>query len=295
MKKKRKAPSSSGRKLSGAKMAAAALPLALSLLPAALDRAAKGPGTTAPPPIFKSCELPFNDIKTEGLEVDAKCTVDGNAGTDTGKQLENNAKNNFCVTGTPTAISYDDFKGLQEAADNVSGLRKTLKTSRAGLKDIFAPAGRPKLGEGTLVQFVAFVLNAKPSNVGSGENVNCMLHPRLDNDIHIELKKEPGDDEACDCVTAEMSPHFRPESWTDVSSWKGLDRPVRITGPLFFDDSHHPCHDGTGQNPLRISVWEIHPIYQFEVCTAKDKTLSACDVKKDSVWMPLDEWFSSGS
>jgi hypothetical protein len=299
MKKKQKTPPPSGRRTGSAM--AAAIPLALSLLPGVLDRANNAPGpTTSAPVVFNSkCEMPFDDIKTDGLEVDAKCTIDGNAGDDKAKRLENNAKNNFCVAGTATPIIYDDFKGLQEAADKVTGLRTTLKTNRAGLKDIFAPSGRPKLGEGTLVQFVAFVLDAHPSNVGKGkgENVNCKLPTRQDNDIHIELTMDPKNTDECSGVTAEMSPHFRPESWADVGTLNGADRPVRITGPLFFDDSHHPCHDGTGQPPLRISIWEIHPVYQFEVCTVKEKTvektLAACDIKKDSVWMPLDQWLSS--
>jgi hypothetical protein len=70
-----------------------------------------------------------------------------------------------------------------------------------------------------------------------------------------------------------------------------IERPVRITGPLFFDSSHQPCRDGKRPNPKRISVWEIHPIYQFEVC--KNKALTACDVGNDSQWIPLDQWQSA--
>lgn len=291
-------PTRKGR-LNTAATLAGALPLAFALLPAALKTAS--PATTKPnapaktvasAPLFKpGCELPFEDIKTPGLDVDEQCTSDGNAGDNTAKRLENNAKNNFCAQGTPVPIVYADFTNLQKAADDVDDLN--LKTSRKALLGILSEPGKPKLGEGKLVQFVAFVLKAHPSNVGQGkgESVNCKLPTKDDNDIHIELTMDLADDDPCDAVTAEMSPHFRPEAWNGLVGL-GLKRPVRITGPLFFDDSHQPCRDGKRQAPMRISVWEIHPVYQFEVCNVKLPTLQTCDIHTNSQWTPLDKWAS---
>ena len=82
---------------------------------------------------------------------------------------------------------------------------------------------------------------------------------------------------------------LRPEAWTDLPNLS-IKRPVRVTGPLFFDGSHRPCHGDTRPSPNRISVWEIHPVYQFEVC--KNKSLSSCKVGDDTVWVPLDRWHS---
>src|SRR5690349_16687140 len=76
------------------------------------------------------CKLPFEAIKTEGLEIDQACSIDGNAEDDTGKKLESNAKNNFCVKGTPTPVTYNTFKRLQSAADEKDKLRAALKESR---------------------------------------------------------------------------------------------------------------------------------------------------------------------
>jgi len=217
--------SANGRRtMSGGKAAAAMIPLALAtVLPPALDRANKGTAPSAPETtrpgavVFKpGCRLPFDNIKSTGLEIDAKCTSDGNGGSDTAKVLENHAKNNFCVAGTPVAITYDDFKGLQKVADD-NGLKKGLDTSRDSLVNIFDSSGGTKIGEGTLVQFVTFLLKAHHSNVGKGkgENVNCKLTEEDDNDIHIELTMDRSVDEPdpCDGVTAEMSPHFRPAEW----------------------------------------------------------------------------------
>ena len=129
---------------------------------------------------FKAgCKLPFDKIKTDGLDIDESSSRNGNAGDDTGKRLESNAKNNFCVEGKTTSITYTIFKLLQAAADDKEGLRAALKESRKGLEDMLTLANGSSVGEGTLVQFVAFVLDAHNSNVGkkkppkkSGELVN---------------------------------------------------------------------------------------------------------------------------
>jgi hypothetical protein len=84
-----------------------------------------------------------------------------------------------------------------------------------------------------------------------------------------------------------MSPHHRPDAWIHGNVERvGTEKlPVRVTGHLYFDSSHFPCSKGqpVGEgNPKRISLWEIHPIYKFEVCTAN------CDAA--GTWVPLDEW-----
>jgi len=70
---------------------------------------------------------------------------------------------------------------------------------------------------------------------------------------------------------------------------------VRVTKPLFFDNSHEPCvnadhTDKSNKPPFRISLWEIHPVYQFGVCANTDP--NQCDVNNDSaaVWIPYDKW-----
>jgi hypothetical protein len=268
---------------------ASVLPSALSPSPGGKPPGAAKPAHKAAPAFKAGCKLPFDKIKTEGLEIDARCSEDGIAAVDDTKtRLEMNAKNNFCADGPNTPITYEDLKNLQTTSEDM-GLKKTLKTSRASLSRIFKSAAGNQIGEGSLVQLVAFVGRAKNSNKGTGEIVNCKLPAVEENDIHIELTIDRTDDDPCNSVSAEMSPHFRPEAWNELVNLK-LERPVRITGQLFFDNSHAPCHDNVRPTPNRISVWEIHPVYQFEIC--KDKTLAACDVRKDSQWIPLDQWHS---
>lgn len=298
MVKKKPASKKTGNDGMRAALPGVALALA-SVLPAALSPA---PSAGGPPPatsasksapsapaFLPGCTLPFDDIKTEGLAVDASCTSNGGAGNNLGKKLESNAKNNFCADGDPLPITFADFTTLESASEQIPDVRNLTKTSRDRLADVALSEGGDKIGEGTLVQFVGFLFDAHFSNVGSGELVNCKLKAKTDNDIHIELMKDAKEEDECQGVTAEMSPHFRPESWNELVNLN-IKSPVRITGPLFFDGSHHACHDDKRPTPNRISVWEIHPVYQFEVCRAK--SVKSCDVRDNSKWIPLDQFLS---
>jgi|ERR1700687_1343928 len=239
-------------------------------------------GLASADPFVAGCDVPFKAIATSDLEIDQQCGIDGGS-TESAKQAESNAKNDFCVKGPATPIQYPTFTKLENAVTDPQ--RKAAKTDRGVLQKVVG-----NLGEGTLVEFVGYLLEAHVSNVGKGELVNCKTGGKLANDVHIELVKSPAEDDPCQSVTAEMSPHLRPESWTALPSL-ALKRPVRVTGPLFFDGSHRACHGNTRPSPNRISVWEIHPVYQFEVC--KNKTLAACKASNDGVWIPLDQWQSS--
>lgn len=240
-----------------------------------------GPGLASAEPFVPGCDVPFKAIATANLDIDQQCGIDGGS-SEAGKKAESNAKNSFCVKGTATPIQYATFTQLEAAVTEPQ--RKAAKTDRAGLKSI-----ADSLGEGTLVKFAGYLLDAHVSNVGKGELVNCKTGGKAFNDVHIELVKAPDEDDDCQSVTAEMSPHLRPESWTGLPQLK-IKRPVRITGPLFFDGSHRACHGTVRPSPHRISVWEIHPVYQFEVC--KNKPPATCKVDDDASWIPLDQWQS---
>jgi hypothetical protein len=65
---------------------------------------------------------------------------------------------------------------------------------------------------------------------------------------------------------------------------------VRITGHLFFDASHRPCRGTSRPSPRRSSSWEIHPVYNIEVCV--NTSLSGCRALDDSRWITLDEYLN---
>jgi hypothetical protein len=153
------------------------------------------------------------------------------------------------------------------------------------------------LGEGRLVTLEAFVMKAREER---GESVNCkneVPDEPLFHDIHITLvdsqnQPQPNDSKGvlvskeCTGVVVEMSPHHRPDLWTadNINEVANAQALVRVTGQQFFDASHRPCDNGEpfGNSPKRISLWEIHPVYEFEVCTA--------NCTSGGEWLPLDQW-----
>ena len=231
------------------------------------------PGYPSPPP-------------ASSLGIDSTCGLPGSGTGAEGQQ--NMVKNNFCAKGTAQSITIDYLTSLQKqvesnpainfGSDNKGTRKKGPTTNRAPLK---------KLGEGKLVTLKAFVLIARQEGP---ESVNCeknVPNQPLYHDIHISLVALTSVTDECSGVVAEMIPHHRPDLWTQenvekVSSAKLM---VRVTGQLYFDSSHFPCANGQGAgegNPKRVSLWEIHPIYKFEVCTG------GCDGAGQ--WVALDKW-----
>jgi hypothetical protein len=135
-----------------------------------------------------------------------------------------------------------------------------------------------------------FPINAHYSNVSKGESVNCQTPGIENNDIHIVLGQNSNSDDECSSVTAEISPHFRPDVWIPDNLNSNNARLFRFTGQLFFDAAHRPCVGGTGPNPKRISLFEIHPAYAVEICTDKN---NSCTVDSDQNWVPLSDFVGS--
>jgi len=249
-----------------------------------------------------NCTLPFARIATQP-DPYASCGNDGSGKA--GKALtaakirEDNAKNNFCADASkPTTVDFKILKQMQTKAPKKTTLVKNRNSLHA-----FFPVGDQKIGEGDVVRLVAFVKEAHISDCSAGESVNCETPGVATNDFHIPLvdptRKNPRALAECTSVTAEMSPHFRPAAWSEIDLKTPVKNPVRVTGPLFYDDSHVPCTmvNGklTGPGPQRISLWEIHPVYAFDVCTSTDP--AQCDVASTDpgIWTPYDQWVSSNA
>lgn len=245
-----------------------------------------------------ACSLPspLDEIKKH-RPIDKKCGPEG-TGESEAKKKQNVAKNNLCATGGPVVVTRDAFKKLEQktrALKNAGEITygEEPPDDRTKLVDLVEVQG-VKIGEGSVVRYVALVSEARHSNVDSGESVNCGKKGAANNDIHLDLVRSLNDT-ACQRVSAEMIPHLRPTSWSRVAgtgSTKKRSRPlgptpVRITGQLFFDGSHTACGE-TGTRPQsRISNWEIHPVYAIDVCAFD--TLTKCPVGDESVWTPLHE------
>lgn len=242
-------------------------------------------------------KLPFDDIATKP-DPFVKCgncgVVSSNAkpGEVAPKAAQSHAKNNFCAdTSKITEVMVADLRELQTQAAQ-KGLVNTDLPDRSKIVGTLKGAS---VAEGNVVRLVAWVQDAHLSDCKSGEEVNCEISGSANNDIHIVLVDPTSggrEQDECSSVTAEMSPHFRPAAWSQLDKKIPTSNVIRVTGPLFFDNAHVPCagltHSASDRAPLRSSLWEIHPVYHFEVCANTDPT--KCNINDSSVWKAYDQW-----
>lgn len=289
-----------------------AMVIALALFAGAQDTPKKkgghkkpggGSTATASGGFTLECKLPFDDIATKP-DPFPQCGNCGVVSTKappaevSAKAAQSHAKNDFCAdTNAVTVVTVADLRDLQKQA----AAKKLVTTDIPDRSKLQLSLNGKSIGEGSVVRLVAWVQDAHLSDCASGEEVNCETSGAAHNDIHIVLVDPTSggrSQDECSSVTAEMSPHFRPAAWSELDKKIPTDNVIRVTGPLFFDNAHVPCQGLTritsGKNadkaPFRSSLWEIHPAYQFEVCTNTDAT--KCDVNSSdaSLWKPYDKW-----
>jgi hypothetical protein len=95
-----------------------------------------------------------------------------------------------------------------------------------------------------------------------------------------------------ECITAEISPCYRPASWDEIGHFEIFNtstkkyssnpalasrcRRTPIESPGSCSSTHRTplVLAERAAHPSRSSVWEIHPVYNIEVCKG-----SSCDEK----------------
>ena len=237
----------------------------------------------------QTCATPFFPGPATAID-SSTCTLAGNGGAETN---QNDAKNNFCPsTGTaaPQSMKISDLVALQTKVQQNKAIPFGNTTTHPLTKKAGPATNRAPLvalGEGKQIVLQGFIEDARQEGA---ESVNCTKQfPNPDNDqyhdVHIYLVAQPGQAE-CSSVVAEMIPRHRPAAWTaaQVQAAGTAKLPVRVTGQLMFDSSHTPCQGSTAVtgDPARASLWEIHPIYTFEVCPSG--TCSA------GGWVAIEAW-----
>lgn len=281
--------------------------------------------TEQPPvdPLPASC-APFGPIAST-RPIDSLCGLSGSQ-TDTteGKKAQDRVKNNLCAyqDGDPARITRFTFDRLQSLTPSKTALPWGSRTSipandaaRLQLQGLYTTTNGDTIGEGSYVEFVAYILEG---HFGGGESANCEETVRQNVDIHLALVTERPStldltnyDSECLSVTAEISSHHRPIDWellgrmTSTATGKkltgaqqklgdeDLKRPVRIRGQLLFDASHSLCTSAghrTSGNPARRSGWEIHPVYSIDVCNAT--SITTCKADNEARWKPLHEFLA---
>jgi hypothetical protein len=264
-------------------------PVALALL---MNSVPQNNGRTPSEPMAtetafaQSCANPHFPTDDPAAMDNTSCGISGNGGAET---WQNDAKNNFCASDPAMPVTIPDMVQLQSKVQQ----DQTIPFGNARQHPLTSNAGPAKdrshlnaLGEGNQVTLEGYVRIARQEGA---ESVNCGSHVPPDpgyHDIHISIVQNPGDSE-CSGVVVEMTPHHRPIEWNQskVQAVAVAHLLVRITGQLMFDSSHTPCVNGVSVrgDPARASLWEIHPIYKFQVCPMAD-----CSSDKD--WLPLEAW-----
>jgi hypothetical protein len=219
--------------------------------------------------LAESCPAP-QFPQAAATNIDSVCGV---AGYDITEGAQNLVKNNFCATAPARSITVNDMVSLQKRAQAIKDVNFGNPATHP-LTSEFGPtinrAPLVVLGEGTQVALSGYVLFARQEGA---ESVNCgksVPDRPAYHDIHISIVDAATNRDECSGVVVEMSPHHRPASWTqqNVQSLADQRLPIRVIGQLMFDSSHTPCVGGiaVGGDPKRASLWEVHPIYKFEVC-----------------------------
>lgn len=226
----------------------------------------------------------------------SKCPLRGCAKANTPNAFSNILKHNRKPQGDLKTLTFADFRNLQEKVEQLFDHEyATLsKPDRVRLRKL--ELGGETVGEGSLVEVVGFIAvlpdGTKPHANRSGESVNCRLTGSDNNDFHISLTSQR-DQSEFEGIVVEMVPQGRDENWTEARL-KQVQKDklqVRVRGQLFFDN-HHRVNDDENNNisnqPKRMSLWEIHPVTEFAVCT---KTNCIAD---DPAWTPLEDWQAGG-
>ena len=218
--------------------------------------------------------------------IELQCQTDARFG----KKTEH-LKNGITCPQVPTSQQPD-----------CASYRSPSKAVRVKCLSGFQLPGQPKnkkVGEGGYAQLTGFLAVAEsksgpPKANTSGESVNCKLTGTDNNDFHINIVSAPAQREF-DGVVIEMIPQERDDGWTlpKLKQAQKDKMQVRARGHLMLDNKHRVNGDSRpdqviGGQPKRSSLWELHPVMAFEVCTQKK-----CSPDSDSGWVALENWKGS--
>jgi Bacterial SH3 domain len=214
----------------------------------------------------------------DSTPIDSECPVEGTGTKD--DEAQNSEKNNFCAAGQPNIITIEQMTALQQKVRDEGTVNFGSSFNAHPYSEQPGPATDRStlttLGEGSPVTMVGYILDAASEGP---ETVNCKLGTKSSadaalHDIHITIVKSLQVTDKCSGIVAEMIPHHRPDAWTPqlLKQVKAAHKQIRVTGNLLFDSSHTECVNGSALSgdPSRVSLWEIHPIYKFEVCSASN-------------------------
>jgi len=167
------------------------------------------------------------------------------------------------------------------------------------------------LDEGRVVALIGYLYDVKK---GGKESSNCQLSDPDDIDFHLGIgfdrdlaasaaaeaqltsdeRKKLHEELKVSSHIVEVTPHWRASfkpAWTLATFAPAVGHQVRVVGQLLVDNEHFSAKDdcafpGAGPKCFRASVWEIHPVTRFQVCTSGD----SCTGTSSSGWVDLENF-----
>jgi hypothetical protein len=272
-------------------------PLALALLVG--NAVLPGSHVTAPP------EGGIAEVKAvacgEGLEDYKACHSEYPTGCNTQGSYDpylNLFKNQVSWQKTDVQGWFNELSQLQTLESKIpAGLSKTNHGDHLDELN--------KLGEGSIFGIVGYLYGIKTEGKESSncqleggddfDNVDFHIYIGFDPNLAARIKSKtmtPEDKKTIDVVSVivEMTPHYRgrfkPE-WTADAVKKELGSRVRVTGQLMVDNEHYVASQDCGHANhtdacWRATVWELHPVTDFQICSA-----GSCPDQNSVGWVPL--------
>ena len=235
-----------------------------------------------------------------------------------GYDADVNFLKNLLIPPTPVTSAQVKFLGPQDYQNLEANLPDGLSRGNHGdFKDALSA-----LGEGQSFGLIGFLYYAKPSGVESsncqlpdsdppeGSNVDYHIGIGFDSSLAQQVSGFPDTDTVPkallktleqNSVIVEMTPHsrfnFEPGIWTIENVRKAVGQQVRVVGQLLVDNEHfsssQDCAKASAakdqRSCWRLSVWELHPVTQFQVCNA-----ASC-APDDANWVEVNAFGGSGT
>jgi hypothetical protein len=223
-----------------------------------------------------------------------RCEPEGCGTPGSNQALLNTVKRRMPSATTARTLTFASLRSLQQKANNLVGQHNELtQAERDSLVNLSISGGTVR--EGRLVKLSGFLAEGlEPHANSGGESVNCRLTGDAHNDFHISVVENPGDDEF-KSVVVEMIPQGRNSGWTlaKLKNIRQQGKRILVIGALFYDNIHLVNDDASHpieKQPKRFSLWEIHPITMFFVCTRATNNCSSTSTGATSGWKRLEDF-----
>lgn len=283
------------------------VPLAIALLSTAVLPSGKKVDLTTPAAASsQKCDAEVADFRDCHEKYPTGCTKTGSEYDPFLNELKNQIKwgamNTAAIQAKQVISSLDELNQLEEQIQNIGLSQKNHAQLADKLKSI---------GEGSIYGVVGYLYAVEAEGA---ESSNCQLAKDppdfQDVDYHIfvgfdpQVAKNLRDGKGItsaqkhQSMVVEMTPHYREAfhaEWTVPAVKKVIGQQVKVLGQLLVDNEHFVTGQDCGIDPSkarcwRASVWELHPVIDFQACASGD-----CTATSSAGWQPIGDITTAAS